>query len=203
MSARDDARLVLLRHGETAWSRQRQHTGRTDLPLTELGEEQARAAGPLLAELKLRDPLVLVSPLRRAVRTAELAGLGDFTLDDNLVEWDYGEYEGLTTPQIRESAPGWTIWTGTVPGGESAAQVRTRADRVLATAEPELAERDVVLVGHGHFSRALITRWAELELIEGRRFAMSTAATSVLGYDHGDRTIHAHNLVPQLNGANR
>ncbi|MEV6278370.1 acid phosphatase [Nocardia sp. NPDC051832] len=203
MSARHDARLVLLRHGETAWSRQRQHTGRTDLPLTELGEEQARAAGPLLAELKLRDPLVLVSPLQRAVRTAELAALGDFTLDDDLVEWDYGDYEGLTTPQIRETAPGWTIWTGAVPGGESAAQVRARADRVLGTAEPALAERDVVLVGHGHFSRALITRWAELDLIEGRRFAMSTAATTVLGYDHDDRTIHAHNLVPTLNGATR
>ncbi|WP_194815157.1 acid phosphatase [Nocardia sp. XZ_19_385] len=203
MSERDDARLVLLRHGETAWSRQRQHTGRTDLPLTELGEEQARAAGPLLAELKLRDPLVLVSPLQRAVRTAELAGFTDFTLEDNLVEWDYGDYEGLTTTQIRETAPGWTIWTGAVPGGESAAQVQARADRVLATAEPKLRERDVVLVGHGHFSRALITRWAELELIEGRRFAMSTAATTLLGYDHDDRTIHAHNLVPQLNGAKR
>ncbi|MEU8898383.1 acid phosphatase [Nocardia sp. NPDC048505] len=203
MPVRDDARLVLLRHGETEWSKHRRHTGNTDLPLTELGEEQARAAGPLLAELKLRDPLVLVSPRQRARRTAELAGLSGYAVDDDLVEWDYGDYEGLTTPQIRESAPGWTIWTGAVPGGESAAQVRARADRVLAAAEPELAQRDVVLVGHGHFSRALIARWAELDLVEGRRFAMSTAATSILGYDHDARTIHAHNLVPQLSGARR
>ncbi|MEV0245402.1 acid phosphatase [Nocardia sp. NPDC050712] len=203
MAVRDDARLALLRHGETAWSKVRRHTGNTDLPLTALGEEQARAAGPLVAELKLREPLVLVSPRQRAVRTAELAGFTDFTLDDDLVEWDYGEYEGLTTPQIREQAPGWTIWTGPVPGGESAEQVRARADRVLATVAAALPDRDVILVGHGHFSRALITRWAELDLVEGRRFAMTTAATSVLGYEHDARTIHAHNLVPHLNGASR
>ncbi|MFC9894061.1 acid phosphatase [Nocardia sp. NPDC127579] len=199
---RGDARLVVLRHGETAWSRDRKHTGRTDLPLTELGEQQARAAGPLIAELKLRDPLVLVSPRQRAVRTAELAGLTDYAIDDDLVEWDYGDYEGRTTPEIRVNAPGWTIWTGAVPGGEPAAEVQARADRVLDSALPVLAERDVVLVGHGHFSRALIARWAELALVEGRRFAMSTAALSVLGYDHDARTIHAHNLLPQ-NGVAR
>lgn len=200
MPVLDDARLVLLRHGETSWSTQRRHTGRTDLPLTEHGEEQARAAGPLLTALKLRDPLVFASPRRRAAQTAELAGLTDVTVDDDLAEWDYGDYEGLTTPQIRESAPGWTIWTGAVPGGESADDVRARADRVLDAVGPRLPERDIVLVGHGHFSRALITRWAELGLWEGRRFAMSTGALTVLGFEHDVRTILAHNLVPTANG---
>ncbi|MFE9580791.1 acid phosphatase [Nocardia sp. NPDC006044] len=200
MSVLDDARLVLLRHGETSWSTQRRHTGRTDLPLTAHGEDQARAAGPLLTALKLRDPLVFVSPRRRAAQTAELAGLTDVTVDDDLAEWDYGDYEGLTTPQIRETAPDWTIWTGAVPGGESADAVRARADRVLDAVAPLLPERDIVLVGHGHFSRALIARWAEFELREGRRFAMSTGALSVLGFEHDVRTILAHNLVPTANG---
>ncbi|WP_433759310.1 acid phosphatase [Nocardia sp. CA-135398] len=213
MSARDDARLVLLRHGETTWSSQRRHTGRTDLPLTERGEEQARAAGGLLDELKMRDPLVLTSPRQRAVRTAALAGLtaasdglqvarnNTAVVDDDLAEWDYGDYEGKTSVEIREHDPGWTIWTGVVPGGETAAQVSERADRVLASVEPVLPDRDIVLVGHGHFSRALIARWAELDIREGRRFAMSTAAITVLGYEHDDRTILAHNLVPANHGA--
>ncbi|MFG1791463.1 acid phosphatase [Nocardia sp. NPDC049149] len=196
MSALDDARLVLLRHGETTWSTQHKHTGRSDLPLTEHGEDQARAAGPLLAALKLRDPLVFTSPRSRAMRTAELAGLTAATVDADLAEWDYGDYEGLTTPEIRESAPGWTIWTGTVPGGESADAVRARADRVLDSVEPVLPQRDIVLVGHGHFSRALIARWAEFDIREGRRFAMSTGALTVLGYEHETRTVLAHNLVP-------
>ncbi|MEU2036416.1 acid phosphatase [Nocardia amamiensis] len=196
MSVHDGARLVLLRHGETAWSRERRHTGRTDLPLTEHGERQAEAAGRLLSTLKLRNPLVHTSPRQRAVRTAELAGLTGAVIDADLAEWDYGAYEGLTTPQIRESAPGWTIWTGEVPDGESADQVHARADRALAAVEPMLSERDIVLVGHGHFSRALIARWAEFEVREGRRFAMSTGALTVLGYEHDARTIHAHNLVP-------
>ncbi|MFQ6391852.1 acid phosphatase [Nocardia sp. KC 131] len=201
MSALDDARLVLLRHGETTWSTQRRHTGRTDLPLTEVGEEQARDAGQLLTELRLRDPLVLTSPRRRAVHTAALAGLTDTTVDDDLAEWDYGDYEGLTTAQIRDIVPGWTIWTGVAPGGENAEQVRARADRVLTSVEPALPDRDIVLVGHGHFSRALIARWAELDLREGRRFTMSTGAVTVLGYEHDVRTILAHNLVPAPNGA--
>ncbi|MBF6469547.1 acid phosphatase [Nocardia beijingensis] len=199
MSALDDARVVLLRHGETAWSTQRRHTGRTDLPLTERGEEQAVAAGRLLATLQLRNPLVRTSPRLRARRTAELAGLTGAVVDDDLAEWDYGAYEGLTTPQIRESVPGWTIWTGPVPGGETREQVRERAERVLAAVASALPERDIVLVGHGHFSRALIARWAEFDIREGRRFAMSTGALTVLGYEHDVRAIRAHNLVP--NGA--
>ncbi|MFQ6327070.1 acid phosphatase [Nocardia sp. CWNU-33] len=201
MSALDDARIVLLRHGETTWSTQRRHTGRTDLPLTERGEEQAGRAGQLLTELKLRDPLVLTSPRQRAVHTAALAGLTDTAVDDDLAEWDYGDYEGRTTAEIRETVPGWTIWTGPVPGGETADQVHARADRVLTSVEPTLADRDIVLVGHGHFSRALIARWTELDLREGRRFTMSTGAITVLGYEHDVRTILAHNLVPAPNGA--
>ncbi|CAM4417883.1 acid phosphatase [Nocardia ninae] len=200
MSVLDDARLVLLRHGETTWSTQHRHTGRTDLPLTERGETQARAAGPLLSALKLRDPLVFTSPRQRARQTAELAGLPTSTVDEDLAEWDYGDYEGLTTPEIRESAPGWTIWTGAVPGGESADAVQARADRVLAAVTPQLPERDIVLVGHGHFSRALIARWAEFDVREGRRFAMSTGALTVLGHEHDVRTILAHNLVPTAEG---
>ncbi|WP_227983900.1 acid phosphatase [Nocardia spumae] len=201
MSASDrDYRLVVLRHGETAWSAARKHTGRTDIALTARGEEQARAAAPVLAELDLSDPLVLTSPRKRAVHTAELAGLQDPRVVDDLAEWDYGEYEGRTTPQIRETVPGWTIFTGVVPGGESLEAVSDRADRVLESVQPALRTRDVVLVGHGHFSRVLIARWAEFPAREGRRFFLSTAAISVLGHDHQARTILAHNLVPAQDG---
>jgi len=196
-------RVVVLRHGETEWSKGHRHTGQTDIPLTEAGQEQARAARGVLAGLRLTDPLVLCSPRQRAVHTAELAGLTEVQIDDDLVEWDYGDYEGLTTPEIERTVPGWTIFTDPVPGGESAAQVRERADRVLAKVEPELQNRDVVLVGHGHFSRALIARWAELDVREGRRFFLSTAAISVLGHEHRTRTILAHNLVPNPDGLGR
>lgn len=204
MSALDEARLVLLRHGETPWSTLRKHTGRTDLPLTALGERQAAAAGPVLAGLALRAPLVLTSPRRRAVHTAELAGLTPDAEDEDLAEWDYGDYEGRTTEEIRATVPDWTIWTGAVPGGESAAQVTARADAVLARALPELPERDVVLVGHGHLSRSLIARWNEFPIVEGRRFSMSTGGISVLGFDREVRTLRAHNLVgpiPEPEGA--
>ncbi|MEC3916517.1 acid phosphatase [Nocardia sp. CDC160] len=191
-------RLILLRHGETAWSAARRHTGRTDCPLTELGEAQARAARKTLSDLDLQSPLVLTSPRQRAVHTAELAGLTGAIVDDDLVEWDYGDYEGLTTPEIQQRSPGWTIFTGETPGGETAEQVGKRADHVLARVIPELSTRDVVLVGHGHFSRVLIARWCEFDVVEGRRFFMSTAAVTVLGHDHQARTVLTHNLVPPL-----
>ncbi|WP_245714061.1 acid phosphatase [Nocardia vaccinii] len=194
-------RLVVLRHGETEWSKAHKHTGRTDIALTAAGERQARGARQVLGGLGLGVPLVLCSPRQRAVRTAELAGLADVRIDDDLVEWDYGDYEGLTTPQIRESVPGWTIFTDPVPGGESATQVQARADRVLAKVAPELQVRDVVLVGHGHFSRCLVARWAEFEVCEARRFYLSTAGVSVLGQEHGTRAILAHNLRPNAEEA--
>jgi probable phosphoglycerate mutase len=196
-------RVVLLRHGETAWSRSGQHTGRTDLPLTTEGETAARAAGPLLAALGLRDPLVLVSPRQRARHTAQLAGLTISRTWDDLAEWDYGDYEGATTAQIREGfgshppVPHWTVWTHPCPNGETAADVGSRADTVLAVTAGNLPDRDVVLVGHGHFSRVLITRWIELPVLEGRRFAMSAGAFTVLGFEHDARTALAHNITPQ------
>ncbi|GGK45941.1 acid phosphatase [Nocardia camponoti] len=190
-----DPRIVLLRHGETTWSKQRRHTGRTDLPLTEAGEAQAIGAAAVIASLDLRDPLVLTSPRTRAKHTAELAGLPHGKVDDDLAEWDYGDYEGETTAKIRDSVPGWTVWTHPTPGGETAEQVRVRADRILADVTPVLTDRDVILVGHGHFSRVLIARWLELAVIEGRRFAMHTGAVSVLGFDHGAHTLWAHNLT--------
>ncbi|WP_280397530.1 acid phosphatase [Nocardia carnea] len=196
MPGSEDARVVLVRHGETSWSVQHRHTGRTDLPLTAAGEHQATAAGHVVADLGLRDPLILVSPRERARRTAELAGLTGARVEPDLAEWDYGDYEGRTTPQIRTADPGWTIWTGAVPGGESAAEIADRADRVLDTARAALADRDVVLVGHGHFSRALIARWLGFPVREGRRFALATAGVSVLGYEHSDPTLWAHNLRP-------
>lgn len=196
MPGPDNARVVLVRHGETDWSVQHRHTGRTDLPLTATGAEQATAAGRLLAGLGLRDPLVYVSPRARARRTAELAGLTGATVEPDLAEWDYGDYEGRTTHEIRTRDPGWTVWTGTIPGGETAARISARADRVLGATAAALGDRDVILVGHGHFSRALIARWLGFEVREGRRFALGTAALSVLGYEHEERTLRAHNLRP-------
>ncbi|MBF6350866.1 MULTISPECIES: acid phosphatase [Nocardia] len=198
MPGSENARVVLLRHGETRWSVQHRHTGRTDLPLTADGERQAAAAGPVVAGLGLRNPVIAVSPRARARRTAELAGLTGARIEPDLAEWDYGDYEGRTTPQIRADDPGWTIWTGAVPGGESADEVSARADRVLAAATVPLGERDVILVGHGHFSRALIARWLGFPVREGRRFALATAAVSVLGFEHEDPTLWAHNLRPDI-----
>lgn len=156
--------MLLLRHGETEWSKIGRHTGRTDLDLTEIGRAQAVAAREVLKDLDLNDPLVLSSPRRRALQTAELAGLTVDTVDEQLAEWDYGDYEGLTTPQIRENDPGWLVWTHGCPGGESVAQVQARADLVITKIAAELTQRDVLLVGHGHFSRALMTRWIDLPL---------------------------------------
>ncbi|TJZ81450.1 acid phosphatase [Rhodococcus oryzae] len=188
-------RIALVRHGATEWALNGRHTGSTDIPLTAAGEQQARQAGHRIALLGLRDPLVLTSPRSRATRTAELAGLEKATAWDALAEWDYGRYEGLTTPEIRESVPGWTVWSHPCPGGESAESVAARADMVLSTALSQLEERDVILVGHAHFSRALLARWAELPVTEGRRFAMDPAAISVLGFDHGVQQINTHNVT--------
>lgn len=190
------ARIVVLRHGETEWSAAGRHTSHTDVALTDIGERQAREAGRTLGALGLRNPDVLCSPLARSRRTAELAGLSARAWD-SLTEWDYGDYEGLTSRAIRQRVPHWTVWTHPCPGGEEADSVAARADMVLAVAAARLADRDVVLVGHGHFSRALITRWMGLPLIEGRRFAMSTASAAVLGFDHGFRQLLALNIHPR------
>ncbi|MDP9168527.1 MAG: acid phosphatase, partial [Actinomycetota bacterium] len=162
-------RLVLLRHGETEWSKSGKHTGRTDLELTGDGRHQATLAADALANLQLRDPVVVSSPRHRAVVTAELAGLSVDEVTPLLAEWDYGDYEGLTTPEIREQAPDWTVWNYGCPGGESVAAISVRADRAVSLALSHMESRDVVFVGHGHFSRAVMTRWIEQPIAEGIR----------------------------------
>ena len=189
-------RVFLLRHGETEWSLSGKHTGRTDIPLTERGRGLARAAGELGRRLRGDAPpaLVLSSPRRRARDTVELAGLHVDRVDERLAEWDYGECEGRTTPEIRETVPGWTVWTHPCPGGETAAQVGARADSVLAEVRAVLPRGDVVLAGHGHFSRVLIARWIDLPAAEGVRFAMEAPCWAVLGDERGIARLDHVNL---------
>jgi broad specificity phosphatase PhoE len=183
--------LILLRHGETEWSRDGRHTGRTDLPLTPKGEEQARALTPALKGKSFS--LVLVSPAIRARRTAELAGLSEYEVDPDLWEWDYGGYEGITTPDIRKRRPGWYLWRdGVIPGdadhpGETIEQVAERARRVIERALQ--AEGKVVLVAHGHFLRTLAATWLGQPPQEGRFFKLDTGTVSVLGFEHEEHAI--------------
>ncbi len=173
-------RVFLLRHGETAWSLSGQHTGTTDITLTENGRKVARRLAPVLAAERFR--LVLSSPRQRSLETARLAGLGDrVALDPDLAEWNYGAYEGLTTPQIRESVPGWTVFSHPCPGGETAAEVAARADRVIARARS--AGGDVALFSHGHMGRVLAARWLGLAPEDGRHFLLGTATLNVLGWE--------------------
>ena len=152
-------RLVLLRHGETEWSKSGQHTSTTDLELTDVGREQARLAALTMTHLDLEDPIVFSSPRRRALSTAELAGLAVDEVTPILAEWNYGEYEGRTTHDIRTTVPGWLLWTYGCPGGESVDQVSMRADQAVELGLEHMGDRDVVFVGHGHFSRSVVTRW--------------------------------------------
>ncbi len=190
-------RLLLLRHGETEWSISGQHTGSTEIDLTENGRTQAKLAGGVLSGLNIDDPVVISSPRQRALVTAELAGLTVDEVSPLLAEWDYGEYEGVTTEKIRETVPDWLVWTHGCPGGESVAQVSARADRAIAMALQHLESHDVVFVSHGHFSRAVITRWVELPLLEGRRFGMRTASIAMCGFEHGIRQLLALGLTGQ------
>ncbi|KAA0098041.1 acid phosphatase [Mycolicibacterium sp. P1-18] len=192
-------RLLLLRHGETEWSKSGRHTGRTDLELTDEGREQARLAREALADLQLRDPVVLSSPRHRALVTAELAGLSVDEVTPLLAEWDYGDYEGLTTAQIRETVPDWTVWKYGCPDGESTAAVSARADRAVDLALSHMESHDVVLVGHGHFSRSVMTRWIELPISEGIRVSMAAASIAVCGFEHGVRQIGALGLTGHPN----
>ncbi|MEU7983811.1 histidine phosphatase family protein [Streptosporangium canum] len=183
--------MILLRHGETEWSRDGRHTGRTDLPLTDKGDNQARALAPLVKGRTF--DLTLVSPALRARRTAELAGLTDYETDPDLWEWDYGGYEGITTPDIRETRPGWFLWRdGVIPGdaehpGESAREVGARADRVIARARA--VDGDVALVAHGHFLRVLCARWLGLLPENGRHFRLDTGTYSRLGYERDEPVV--------------
>ncbi|MEU6131988.1 acid phosphatase [Saccharopolyspora sp. NPDC047091] len=192
MAESGERKVFLLRHGETEWSSSGKHTGRTDVPLTTRGEQLAVAAGRTLADLRGEAPLTaFASPRGRARRTAELAGLTP-EVEPLLAEWDYGDYEGRTTPEIRREVPEWTVWTHPCPGGESAADVTARADALLDRIATAPAG-DVLLAGHGHFSRALIARWLGLPVTEGVRFALDPAGITVLGHERG---------VPQLERSN-
>ncbi|MBI2706367.1 MAG: histidine phosphatase family protein [Actinobacteria bacterium] len=182
--------VFVLRHGATEWSKNGRHTGMTDLPLLPEGEKQARATAELLGGRRFA--LVLSSPLRRARCTCELVGLADQAeITDDLKEWDYGDFEGLTTAQIRETYPDWTVWDGPVPNGEAIADVAARADRVIERARA--TRGDVALFGHGHMLRVLTARWCELAAIEGRRFPLDTATMNILGWEHEYSTVQVWN----------
>lgn len=175
----DDAEVWLVRHGETEWSRAGRHTSTTDLPLLPDGERVARGLGDRLSGREFA--LVLTSPRERARRTAELAGFAGAEVDADLVEWTYGDYEGVTTEEIRRTVPGWTVWSAPCPGGESAVEVSARLDRVVARARG--AAGPVLLFGHGHALRALTARWLDLPATDGRLFRLDTATVSVLGHE--------------------
>ncbi|MFE9492699.1 histidine phosphatase family protein [Streptomyces collinus] len=194
--------LLLVRHGETEWSRSGQHTSWTDLPLTTLGEEQAKSLAPLLTGRTYA--LVLTSPLGRAVRTAELAGLTGAVPEPELHEWDYGGYEGVTTVDIHRDRPGWDLWTDGVPPGpeghpgESPEEIGARADRVLARVDAALAAGtgDVVLVAHAHVLRVLTARRLGLAPAEGRLFQLATGTVGRLSTEHGHPVIAEWNRRP-------
>ena len=184
-------RVYLLRHGETAWSLSGQHTGITDLALTESGRAVAKRLAPVLA--KERFEVVLTSPLQRARQTCELAGLGvQVTTDADLLEWNYGEYEGATPQQIRAKAPEWLIFRDGCPGGESPAQIRARVDRLIA--KVRAVEGNAALFGHGHNLRVLAARWLGLPVAGGSHFLLDTATLSVLSYYHGIGAVECWNM---------
>ncbi|WP_411093658.1 histidine phosphatase family protein [Streptomyces sp. 049-1] len=195
--------LLLIRHGETEWALSGRHTSFTDIALTTRGEDEARAVAPLLAERNIAT--VMSSPLRRAMRTAELAGLTDVLVEPDLHEWNYGAYEGITTIDIHRTRPSWNLWTDGSPSsreggaGESPEQVGSRADRVLARMTSLLEDSgrgDGILVAHGHFLRVLTARWLGLPPSAGALFALGTGTLSRLGTEHGRPVINAWNTTP-------
>ncbi len=194
--------LIVIRHGETVWSRELKHTGRTDIPLTPAGEKAAAALAGDLAAMKIT--AVFVSPAQRAIRTAELAGLSITATDPDLWEWDYGGYEGLTTDEIRVDRPGWYLWRdGVIPGdaehpGETIEQVGVRVDRVLGRAKALLDAGDVALVAHGHLLRILTARWLDLAPADGRLFRLGTGTLSTLGTEHDEPVISTWNVPPRV-----
>jgi broad specificity phosphatase PhoE len=179
LSRMDERELWVIRHGETEWSRDGRHTSVTDLPLTERGVEVARELAPRLAGVDF--DLVLTSPRTRARVTAELAGFSGAEVDEDLAEWAYGDFEGITTPEIRERVPGWTVWTHACPGGETAQQVSDRLDRVIKRAQA--GEGRTLVFAHGHSLRALTARWLDLPVTDGRLFKLDTSTLSVLGFE--------------------
>ena len=196
--------LILLRHGETEWSRAGRHTGRTDVPLTPKGSVGAAALEPMLSRRADDGRLVAVfaSPAQRAQRTAVLAGLTVTKTDPDLWEWDYGGYEGVTTAEIQRTRPGWSLWRdGVIPGdaqhpGETVEEVGERVDRVLKRAAPLLRDGDVALVAHGHVLRVLTARWLGLRPTDGRLFRLDTGTVSALGTEHDEPVILSWNVPP-------
>ncbi len=182
--------LFVIRHGATEWSQNGRHTGRTDLPLLPEGLAEAEATSRLLHNRPFA--LVLTSPLARARRTCELAGyLDQAELTDDLREWDYGDYEGITTKEIRQTVPGWTVWSHPCPEGESVDQVAARADRVIERVRE--VDGDAAVFAHGHILRVLAARWCDLDPREGKRFPLETASLSILGWEHEYPTIRVLN----------
>ena len=186
--------VVVIRHGETEWSAARKHTGSTDVPLTDAGRRQAQ---DVRAEVAGREFVrVLTSPSSRAVETCRIAGLGDRAeIRDDLHEWDYGKYEGVTTAQIRSQRPDWSLWRDGCPGGESPAEVGARADRVVAALRQ--LDGDVAVFGHGHFLRVLTARWLELPPARGASFGLDTAAVGALGWERENAAIWLWNRTPK------
>jgi broad specificity phosphatase PhoE len=184
--------LWLIRHGETEWSRSGAHTGRTDLPLTDKGRERAKVLGGLLKGRRFA--LVLTSPMERARETCRLAGYGDgAVIEPNLREWDYGDYEGRTTSDIRKERPGWSLWKDGVPNGETVEQVGERAREVIGRATG--VEGDAALFAHGHILRILAACWSGLPPLDGKLLVLGTASISILGYERETRAITLWNLA--------
>lgn len=182
--------LLVIRHGQTEWSKTGKHTGRTDIPLTDIGRDEARAAARTLDGWEI--DAVFSSPLIRARETAELIGFEEALIDENLVEWDYGVYEGIRTSETREEIPDWSVWTHPVIDGESVENVGARVDEFFTRLDAVDAATAVVFA-HGHLLSILIARWCGLDPIEGRRFALATATVSLLGHHREDRVVRALN----------
>ncbi|MCB1109648.1 MAG: histidine phosphatase family protein [Chlamydiia bacterium] len=177
-----------MRHGETEWARDGKHTGLTDIPLTEKGESQAAGLGRRIESIPFKH--IFSSPLKRALDTCSICGF-DPQIDKDLVEWDYGAYEGLTSPEIHETNPKWNVFTHGAPNGESVDSVAKRADRFLKKIEK--LEGKIAVFTSGHFSRAFVTRWLDLPIETGRRFSLATASLSILGYEHTKRALKLWN----------
>ncbi len=191
-----ERQIYLVRHGETEWAKLGRHTGRTDIPLTGVGRDQALDLGRRLAGHRFG--LILTSPLSRAAETARLAGFGEAGHDRDLLEWDYGAFEGRTTADIRTEIPDWSIWTGPWQGGETARQVGARVDHVLARCTDPAVDGDSLLFAHGHLLRALTARWLGLAANKGSLFALGTATLGILGWDRGNRVIETWNEACHL-----
>jgi broad specificity phosphatase PhoE len=191
-----ERQIYLVRHGETEWSVNGRHTGRTDIPLTDAGREQAKDLGRRIGDHPFA--LVLTSPLSRAAETARLTGFGDAEPVDDLREWDYGAFEGRTTIDIREEIPDWSIWRGPWRAGETARQVGARADRVIARCLEPAVDGDALLFAHGHMLRVITARWLGLAARQGALFALGTATIGILGWERSNRVIETWNEACHL-----